>query len=272
MKEQRIQLKEGHKFIIKLSISFLQAFFLFFIGLIISFFIFHFAFGNPILNKLGRDPRVPYVEYVAELLRIGYDEPISIQFQKYIVNFFTGNWGTSYIVADAIPVAELMRRTIPDTIEIMLLPLIIGLGGFRLGKMWSRRKNKIVGKFMTLFIAMGVAVPLIFFGTTLQYLFANFTDLEVMSRHSIFIDPPNITGFLLFDSLIVGDWVAFFDIILHSIIPWLVLSIVITSLVLKQARTKAESDPRNNSIVSNSFIAGKMFGFLFIIIVVIREC
>ena len=269
MKGQRIKLKEGHKFIIKLTISFLQPFFLFLIGLLVNFAIFYLIFRSPYLNRFP--PFANPVEYESILIQIGYYEPIPVQLQKYIINFFTGNWGTSYVAADSIPVTEVMRQSIPDTIEIMLLPLIIGLGGFRLGKMWSRRKNKIVGKFMTLFIAMGVAMPLIFFGSTMQYLFANFTNLPVAGRSSVLLpNPPDITGFPLFDSMISGNWDLAFDFILHSIIPWLVLSIVITSLVLKQARTKIESDPRKNSIVSNSFIAGKMFGFLFLIMVVIE--
>ena len=118
MRDKKIKLKEWHKFIIKLSISFLQAFLLFFIGLLISFFIFNFAFGNPILNRVGySDPAV----LEAERIRIGYYDPISVQFQKYIINFFTGNWGNSYVVAPGKPVTLLIRHEIPDTIEILLL-------------------------------------------------------------------------------------------------------------------------------------------------------
>ncbi|GAH24506.1 unnamed protein product, partial [marine sediment metagenome] len=65
------------------------------------------------------------------------------------------------------------------------------------------------------------------------------------------------TGFFLLDSVISGDWPLVFDVISHSILPWLILSIVITALILKQARTRIESDPRKNSVVIGTRFASK---------------
>ena len=267
MRDKKIKLKEWHKFLIKLNISFLQAFLLFFIGLLISFFIFHFTFGDPILNRVGYiDPAV----LEAERIRIGYYDPIGIQFLKYINNFFTGNWGNSYLLKPGKPVTEFLRESISNTFEIMLLPLLIGLGGFKLGSIWARKRKKVGGKILTPFITIGVSVPLIFLGPMLQIFFGMYTELPVMFRVTPgFSAPPYVTGFFLLDSIISGDWPLVFDVISHSILPWLILSIVITALILKQARTRIESDPRKNSIVSNSLIVGKMFGYLFVFTIII---
>ena len=269
MRDKKIKLKEWHKFLNKLIISFLQAFLLFFIGLVISFFIFNFAFGNPILNRMGGlvDPAV----LEAERIRIGYYDPISVQFQKYIINFFSGNWGNSHIISPGNPVTIFIRNQIPDTIEILLLPLLIGSGGFMLGSIWAKKRKRVVGKILTPFFAIGVAIPLIFLGPMLQHYFGMYTELPIMFRRSPgFSAPPYVTGFLLLDSIISGDRLLIEDVILHSALPWFILSIVLTSLFLKHARTRIESDARKNSIVSNSFIAGKLFGFFFVIVIIIE--
>jgi len=270
MKNEKIQLKGVHKLLIKITISSFQSFLLLFIGLLISFAFFHFAFMIPQLNKLSM--LLTPEEYNLILTQFGYNDPIPIKFLKYLTNFFSGNWGISYLISDDLPVTEVLRAAIFDTFEIMGLPLLIGLGGFKLGSVLKRKRKKFVDKTLTLFIAIGIAIPLFFLGSMLQYLFSKYTELPASGRYSIsfYSSLPDITGLLLFDSVISGNWPLVFDIILHSILPWLILSIVITSLLLKQERTRIENDPFKNSIVSNSFIAGKLFGYLFVFTVIIE--
>ncbi|MFX1477922.1 MAG: hypothetical protein ACFFCI_07300 [Promethearchaeota archaeon] len=277
MKEQKIQLKEVHKSLIKIGISFLQSFLLLFIGLTVSFFIYYIfltTYSVPIITSF-LDPD----EFRSFLEEIGYNDPISVQFQNYFINFFTGNWGESYIIISHMPVTHLMRSTIPDTIEIMLFPTVLGLGAIKLGRIWVRKEGKIYGKLLTIFISIGIAMPIIFLGPMMRYIFGVFLpkltfgrfDLPVMFRRSPSLPaPPDITGFELFDSIISREWALVNDYILHSILPWFILSLVIIPLFLKQARTEIESDSRKNSIASNSFIAGKIFGFIFFITIIIE--
>jgi peptide/nickel transport system permease protein len=277
MKEQKIQLKEVHKSLIKIGISFFQSFLLLFIGLTVSFFIYY------VILRTYSVPRVIIVldpdEYASFLNEIGYNDPISVQFQRYFINFFTGNWGESYIMIGGMPVTHMMRSIIPNTIEIMLLPTILGLGAIKLGRIWVRKKSKIYGKLLTIFISIGVAMPVIFLGPIMQYIFGvslpkitfGRLDLPVMLRRSPSLPaPPDITGFELFDSIISREWALVNDYILHSILPWFILSLVIIPLFLKQARTEIESDSRKDSIASNSFITGKLFGFIFLITIIIE--
>ena len=139
--------------------------------------------------------------------------------------------------------------------------------------MKSKIKDRVIWLgigVLVVFVALGVAIPVISLGTMLQQFFGRFTDLPILFRYTPGSEVPNITGLLLLDSIISGNWPLVFDIILHSILPWSILSILITAFVLKQACTRIESDPRKNSIASNSFIAGKMFGFLFLFEIIIE--
>ena len=138
MKETKFQVKEAQKkSLISLGFSFVIGIFVLFIGLVIGFLIQLLVYTSPYLNKLAGviDPE----DMTLELARIGYGEPLSIQFIIYIKNFFTGNWGEAYISSPGTSVTELIKTTLPGTIETMLLPILIGLIGIKLGKIWVKK-------------------------------------------------------------------------------------------------------------------------------------
>ena len=96
-----------------------------FFVLVATFFLIHLMNVNPSLNKMSSDPRVPYEIYLKELERVGANKPIFEKFLIYMSNFFQGNWGTSYIVADGVPVTTLISQIFPNTIELVIIPIIL---------------------------------------------------------------------------------------------------------------------------------------------------
>ena len=51
---------------------------------------------NPVLNQLGF--RLEAEIYEQEIERMGYNRPLYVQYLEYLLNFFKGDWGESYIV------------------------------------------------------------------------------------------------------------------------------------------------------------------------------
>jgi len=269
MGERNFQVKDTtKKILISLGSSLVLGILVLFIGLIIGFHIHLLGYNSPYLNKLPGGVINPS-DLDRELERIGWNEPLSIQFIIYIKNFFTGNWGEALLVSPGTSVIELMKRIIPGTIETMLLPMIIGLVGIKLGRIWVKKRNKIQGYIIRIFTVIGLSMPIFFLISWMQYTF--YPTLEVLHRYDpSFPAPPFITGFPLFDSIFSGNWALAGDIIVHGILPTIALSFVVLALIIKQTQTNIECNSKDASFVSNSFTAGKMFGILFALVMMVE--
>ena len=195
-----------------------------FIGLIISFIFYYLGITGPLLNQMRWylfDPTT----LDAELIRLGVTDPWFIQFVRYFGRFFTGDWGSSFLVSEGTPTIELMRRIVPKTIETMLIPIIIGLLGIKLGRISVQKRNKVPGYIIRIFTVIGLAIPIIFlipgmqlfFGITLRDFTRGVIDIPVIYYvDPVLTPPPFITGFPFFDSVVSGNWVYAESILLHG--------------------------------------------------------
>ncbi|HEC38836.1 MAG TPA: hypothetical protein ENI29_11420 [bacterium] len=237
-----------------------------FIGLIFGFFIHLVGYTNPFLNRIPGNIIDPS-KYDRELLRIGWNQPLINQFVIYMNNFFTGNWGESLLIAEGTSITNIMKKIVPGTIETMLLPILIGLIGIKLGRIWVKKRNKIQGYVIRIFTIIGLAMPIFCLITWMQYTY--YPILPVIYRYDPIIPAsPLITGFPLFDSILSGNWVLAGDIILHGILPSISLSFVIIALITKYTQTSIDYNSKETSFVSNSFTAGKLFGIFFAFVVI----
>lgn len=257
------------KILISVSISLVYGLCVLFIGLIISFFFYYLGINNPYLNKLRGVLSVG--EYQAIELQYGFNYPFSVQLSNYFLNFFNGNWGESFIVIPGLTVTEVMKKIVPKTVETMILPIIIGLVGIKLGRIWVKKRGKIQGFIIQIFTVIGLAMPIFFLTTWLQYTVG--ITLNGILPVVYYSDPaipasPFITGFPLFDSIFSGNWELAESIMLHGILPMISLSFVTITLIIKRTQTNIERNSKDTSFVSNSFTAGKMFGILFAFVLI----
>lgn len=244
--------------------SFAITIILLFIGLIIGFFFFTSLFDNPSYNRISMvmDPLL----YDQLLIQSGYYDPLFLRFFRYILDFITGNWGTSYILAEGTEVSQILKEITPRTIEVLILPILLGLVvGVVLRKKIYKHKRKRLKILIQILIGIGISIPLFSIIHTLQLSFDRY--LEVMYWKSpITPSPPEITSFPLFDSIISGNWDIASDIFMHYLLPTLSLSLVIIPLFALQARSPIE----NESIMSNSQIIGRNILFIFIYILIME--
>ncbi|MHA2125183.1 MAG: hypothetical protein ACXACO_06555 [Promethearchaeota archaeon] len=245
------------------------------IGLIIGFFIFNLGLSNPILFRIG----IVYDQQTVEriLRESGFYDPLPLKFLKYFGNFFSGNWGESFVIMEGRPVTEMMKTIIPKTIESLMIPMLIGLIGIKIGRIWVKKRNKIQGFLIFIFTVMGLALPLFLLIPWLQYTFGiliqditnGLIDLPIVYYASpALTGPPLITGFPLFDSIVTGNWEFAGSIIEHGILPTIALSFVVLVLIIKQTQTNIERNSKGTPFLSNSLTAGKLFGILFTFVLI----
>lgn len=92
----------------------------------IAFALFQFV-GDPINNMVGQDATDEQRDALRALL--GLNDPIPVQFARFIGNLMQGKFGISFRLG--LPVGEILAERLPATLELVavsaLLALLIGI-------------------------------------------------------------------------------------------------------------------------------------------------
>ena len=109
--------------------------------LIFTWIISHMMAVNPYLNKLAGVLDRDVLE--RELRRVGWYDPWYVKLSVYLKNFFTGDWGESFIILPGKKVIDLFVEIFPKTVELMLFSIIIvPIIAIKLGVVSAKNKNK----------------------------------------------------------------------------------------------------------------------------------
>ena len=207
--------------------------------LIMTFVLSRLMPGDPVLAVLPE--RHTPQQYRDALVELGLDQPIIIQFFRYLGDIFTGNWGESVSVAEGYPVWELVWKRFPRTMDIALFAMIIAaFVGIKTGVISATHRNKAKDTVIRGISLVGVSIPVFWLGLTLQWIFAYQIPIfpaigfKTSGPNS---DPPYLTGFRLIDSLLSGRFDLMIDYIYHLILPVLCLSFVILASITRQSRS-----------------------------------
>ncbi|TFG23890.1 MAG: ABC transporter permease [Promethearchaeota archaeon] len=186
----------------------------------------------PVISQVAVGEDIELIQRMIEEeeRRMGYDKPVYIQLIIYLQNFFTGNWGNSYVIMRDVPVIEVIGIVFPQTIELMIFPIIIvPIIAVKLGMVSSTNKDKLKDTSIRFLAVLGAGFPIFFIGNLLQIFFGfylkEFTygeiDIEIMFSNTsgLELSGEYFTGFRLIDAILNNDPVFFFDTILHLFIP-----------------------------------------------------
>jgi peptide/nickel transport system permease protein len=219
-----------------------------FLVLVITFILSRAMFGDPVLNKLGLLPDPAIIE--AERRRMGYDLPLFTQLLIYLKNFFTGDWGTSYIVSEGESVIQLIGKIFPKTIELVIIPIvIIPIIGVKLGVISAKNKDKAKDTIIRGIAILGTCIPVFWLATMLQYFVGHYVslytygelNLEIMFPNSVTFEYPNPTwpfhtGFRIIDGILFNDQPLIQDTLLHLILPMICMTFISLAGITRQTR------------------------------------
>ena len=187
----------------------------------IVFFITHIIPADPVGAILGGNAPIERVDEMRH--QLGLDKPITIQFIDYIKDIVHADFGIS--LKSNRPVLTDIVNYFPATIELAVASMLFAvLVGVLLGIFSAIYRNKSIDHFSRVFSILGVSMPVFWLGLLLLLLFYYHLDLlPGGGRNSLFIFPLRITGFVLLDSLLAGNWAAFWDGLSHIVLPAFVL-------------------------------------------------
>jgi len=183
------------------------------------------------------------------------------------------NWGVSCSVSAGAPIYDLVNERLSRIIEVLILPLLIGINlGFIFGKISKRTKRNWLKKGIQLLSAVGIAIPVFSFSMYLQYNLSYVAGAfpAIGYKTAGFDDPPFITGFRILDSIISGNGALAMDTILHYILPTIVLTVAITALMTRVFGSKfAGHSEKKKTIISITAKSSAVFSVILTYLILI---
>ena len=193
--------------------------------------------GGTVTALLG-DRATP--EKVAALrTALGLDQPIIVQYFKYLGRMLRGDFGTSTGVAPGTPALEVFGARFGATVELAIGAMVFALiFGIPLGYLAARRKGGWMDNAGILASLVGIAIPVFFLAFLMKWLFAvKLGWLPPSGRQSPDIDATRVTGFFILDGLITREWDASWDSIRHLILPWIALGTIPFAVIFRITRS-----------------------------------
>ncbi len=192
--------------------------------------------GDPVLLMAGERGLTP--ERHAELLhQFGFDRPLWQQFMDYFLGILRGDLGNSLVTKN--PVIEEFFTLFPATFELSLCAMIfatilgISAGIFAAVKRGTWFDQTIMGTAL-----VGYSMPIFWWGLLLIILFSGILGwTPVSGRISLFYFFPQVTGFMLIDSVLSGQKGAFTSALSHLILPTIVLGTIPLAVIARQTRS-----------------------------------
>jgi peptide/nickel transport system permease protein len=191
-----------------------------YLGLLaVTFFIGRVIPVDPVLAIVGDNAPPHVVARVRE--EMGLNQPLATQFAAYLGKVLHGDFGTSVLTSN--PVLQDIRRTFPATLELASLGIVLGAGlGVPLGVWAAVRRGSWVDQVVRIIGLIGYSVPI--FWLALMALLVFYARLDWVAgpgridvAYEFTLTP--VTGLLLLDTAMAGEWAAFGNALSHLILP-----------------------------------------------------
>jgi len=195
------------------------------------------------------------------IIRYGLDQPIPIQFGKYLEQLAAGDLGDS--IKHSQPVTELLIERLPTTVELTIMAMLLAIAvGVPLGLVSAYRHNSPIDVGTMMFANFGVSMPVFVLGLLLAFLFA------IVFKDTPFSLPPSgrlssgvtiqplaevwglddlsgpprgfldfVSGLYIFSGLISGQWGGAADAFRHLILPAVALGTIPMAIIARITRS-----------------------------------
>lgn len=205
--------------------------------LIVTFLIGRVLPVDPVIAAVG-DRASPEI-YARVRTEMGLDLPLYQQFWQYLTGVLQGDFGQSVLTSQ--PVLQDIRRVFPATLELatvatllgVLLGIPAGVAGAVYRGRWPDHLVRVVG-------LVGYSVPVFWLGLVGLLLFYAQLDWvagpgRLDAVYEEFYEP--VTGMILIDSWLAGDWDVFANAVSHIVLPAGILAYYSLAYIARMTRS-----------------------------------
>ena len=176
-----------------------------------------------------------------ELVRLrgqmGLDQSYPVQYGIYLKNILQGDLGNS--LRNGAPVVSEIGVRLPATLELaMAAMLIASVLGIAAGVVSAARQYSVFD-YGSMFMALvGVSMPIFWLGLMLIYLLSvMFPIMPMMGRIGMGNEPEVVSGLMLVDTLLSGEFGDFLDALHHLVLPAFTLATVPMAIIARITRS-----------------------------------
>lgn len=187
--------------------------------LLVTFFIGRVLPLDPVTAVLGPDISQEIYERTRE--QMGLNDPIYVQFGRYIWSVVQFDFGNSFFTKQ--PVIQDIARVFPATLELATAGVLIGTFiGVPLGILAALNRGTWIDGTVRVITLVGYSAPVFWKGLLLLIVFYAWLGWAGgPGRLSIYYEGlvPHVTGLLLIDAALAGEWEVFRDVFAHLVLP-----------------------------------------------------
>lgn len=187
--------------------------------LLVTFFIGRVVPIDPVLAVVG--DKASAEVYEKARIAMGLDLPLYKQFFIYLGKVLRGDLGTSVLTAQ--PVVKDILRVFPATLELATIATVMGvLVGIPMGVLSAVNRGGLLDHITRVVGLLGYSLPIFWLALmALMVFYAQLDWLPGPGRIDVFyedmVDP--VTGVMLIDCMIAGEWEIFRNALWHIILP-----------------------------------------------------
>jgi peptide/nickel transport system permease protein len=217
----------------------------------ISFLVFmlmHIAPGDPVSLLLGDDATPADIEQTRR--ELGLDKPLLVQYWDFLTRAVKGDFGRSLKFNE--PVMKLVFERLPATIELAFISLVVAIIiAVPLGVYSAIKHNSLFDHAGMSVALIGVSLPNFWLGIMLIYFLGGQLNLlPVAGRIEYGIEVKPITHLYLVDSLITGNFTAFWSALQHLLMPAFTLGTSLAAIVTRISRSSVLEVMRQDFITT----------------------
>ena len=183
--------------------------------------------------------RAPAAVYERVKQELGLNLPLWQQFWLYLRKVLVGDFGRSVLTSN--PVLVDIRRFFPATLELASVATLIGVViGIPMGVFAAVRRGRLADQVIRVVSLLGYSVPVFWLGLMgLLLLYGRLGWVAGPGRLDVAFEDivPTVSGVVLIDSVIAGEWDVFGNALSHVILPASILGYLSLAYLARMTRS-----------------------------------
>ena len=202
---------------------------------IIAFSLIYLAPGDPARTMLGERATQEQLNEIRE--KYGLDKPIYVQYGIWLNGVLHGDLGRSITTHE--DVAKEIGERFPNTMELTIAAMIFAIVVGVFAGIISATKQYSITDYTFMGVALfGISMPVFWLGIMLMMIFGVFLGwLPIGGRIDLLIPFQRVTGFMVFDSIITGNFPALISVLRHLILPAVALGTIPMAMIARVSRS-----------------------------------
>lgn len=169
---------------------------------------------------------------------LGLDQPVWVQYLKFVQRAATGEFGASTAVLPGRDAFEIFLGRLPATIELSVGALLIAIVlAIPLGYLAAKRHNSVGDSALVIVSLIGVAVPVFFLAFVLKYqLSVEHNIFPVSGRQDPGLNCTRVTNFFVLDGLLTRELDCSANALKHLVLPAVTLATIPFAVIFRITR------------------------------------